>query len=420
MQPSTTPFTPAELDTLRAHGIVLFAQRVIFDAQAPLSEAGIDAIAARCAGPLPAPVRELWRQTAGGRMDYDLRLPMDGNDEVLSWSELFYDGSDGYRDLSGWIAHEAELMHEAAQDDPQPWDGRIHYLPIGGFEDLDRVYVVTDAQHPAYGAVLGWKQGFPPAWRHRLHRDSVAQVAGSLEAAFGALHLEEDPLAPAGDYFSGQALLEYLDDRHSTHGLSLELVDRLVAWYRSARLDWRLALDEGSLAGRPALAHSALRHAVAENDADLVRRLAAAGVPVQAALAGSATALDLALGQGAWAAAHALLDAGAPVPADALENLVDHPVAPELTERLLRLGAQPDAAAMARCVACAAPASARSIGQAMRLPPQTLAAQFEAARAALLAELEGALARVQDGRLSHYLGAPGLIERAEHLRAFEL
>ena len=82
-------FTSEERATLRAHGIVLFAERVIFDAQPPMPASQIAAVQALCAGPLPEALAALWRQTAGGRLDYDLSLPMSGNVESISWSELF-------------------------------------------------------------------------------------------------------------------------------------------------------------------------------------------------------------------------------------------------------------------------------------------------------------------------------------------
>jgi len=411
-------FTDSERATLRGHGIALFAGRVIFDAQPPMPEAQIEAVQAVCAGPLPPGLLALWRETAGGRLDYDLRLRMGGNDEAISWTELFWNGSDGYHDLQGWIDHDLELAQEAAAENGVAWSGRLDYLPFGGFEYLDRIYVIVDPQHPDHGAVLAWKKGLPPAWRHRLHEDSLATVAGSVEGAFAALHLEEDPLAPAGDYFSGQALLEYLDERHTSHGLPLELSDKLVAFYRQALRDWRGALRDGTLAQDTALAHTALRHAAVTDEAALVQALAAADVDLGASLQGSANAIDLAVSHGAWAATHALLDAGAPVPADVLTE-IDLALAPELTARLLAAGATPSAEAMARCVACGAPASARVIGQALQAGGADVLADFEPAQAALLQELEDALAQVRGGKLSHYLGAEGLMRRAEHLRAFE-
>ncbi len=411
-------FTTDERATLRAHGIVLFAQRVIFDAQPPMPQAQIDAVQALCAGPLPPGLLALWRETAGGQLDYDLRLRMGGNDEAISWTELFWNGSSGYHDLQGWIDHELELAQEAADENGVPWAGRLSYLPIGGFEYLDRIYVVVDALHPANGSVLAWKKGLPPAWQHRLHADSMATLADGVERAFAALHLDEDPLAPTGDHFSGQALLEYLDERHESHGLALELSDKLVAFYRRAMRDWRSALQAGTLARDAELAHIALRHAIHTDDAALVRALAAADVALGAPLQGSANAIDLAVGHGAWSAAGALLDAGAPVAADVLDS-IDHALAPELTARLLAAGAQPDADAMAQCVACGAPASARVIGQALQARGEDVPRAFDAARTTLLDDLEGSLAQVREGRLSHYLGAEGLMQRAEHLRAFE-
>ncbi|WP_269759259.1 hypothetical protein [Variovorax sp. E3] len=202
-------FTPDELSTLREHGVVLFASRVIFDAQPPMPQAQIAAVQALCAGPLPGGLLALWETTAGGRLDYDLSLEMSGNREGISWTELFWNGSDGYHDLQGWIDHEQELAEEAAKENGTPWSGKLTHLPIGGFEYTDRVYAVVEpgAEH---GQIVAWKKGLPPAWTHALHEDSVNTIAPDLMAAFAALRLDEDPLAPAGDYFSGQTLLEYL------------------------------------------------------------------------------------------------------------------------------------------------------------------------------------------------------------------
>jgi len=86
-------FSPEEISTLRAHGVVLFADRVIFDAQPPMQAQQLAAVQALCAGPIPEALVALWQETAGGRLDYDLALPMNGNIESVSWSEIFWDGS---------------------------------------------------------------------------------------------------------------------------------------------------------------------------------------------------------------------------------------------------------------------------------------------------------------------------------------
>jgi len=46
-------FADDELALLREHGIVLFAERVIFDAQPPMAVEQIAALQELCAGPLP-------------------------------------------------------------------------------------------------------------------------------------------------------------------------------------------------------------------------------------------------------------------------------------------------------------------------------------------------------------------------------
>lgn len=403
-------FSAHELATLRGHGIVLFADRVIFEAQAPMTAAQIAQVQAACAGPIPSALVALWEHTAGGSLDYDLTLSMSSNEEAISWNELFFNGSKGYRDLQGWIAHEQEIAEST----------RLTLLPFGGFEYLDRVYAVVEpgADH---GQIVAWKQGLPPAWTHRLHEDGIAPIAADLHGAFAALRLNEDPLAPSGDYFSGQALMAYLDDRHEAHGLDVDLMDKLIAFYRRAMADWRTPLTDGSLRHHHALAQVAVRHAIATDDGELVAELAAAGVPFDGPLQGSAIATDVAIGHSAFTAAAALVRAGAPVASDALAN-IDGAIAPELTTELLANGAEPDMEAMVKCVACGAPASARVIGEACAGVGIDVLSAYATDRDAMLAELETSLARVRDPAqaFGHYLGAEGLAERIAHLQSFTL
>jgi len=411
-------FTPDELSTLREHGIVLFAERVIFDAQPPMPQQQIDAVQALCSGPLPEALVALWRETAGGRLDYDLSLEMNGNLEGISWSELFWNGSDGYNDLQGWIEHEQELAQEAAEENGTPWSGKLTHLPFGGFEYTDRIYAVVEPG-AGHGQIVAWKKGLPPAWTHALHEDSVNTVAPDLFGAFAALRLDEDPLAPTSDYFSGQTLLGYLDDRHEEHGLDLDLMDKLVTFYCRAVVDWRTPLAEGTLRHKPQLARVALRHAIATDDAKLVAELAAAGVDFGGPQQGSALATDVAVSHGAFAAAAALVRAGAPVAADALRN-IDGQISPELTSALLDNGAEPSVAAIVKCAACGAPASAHLIAEACAKAGIDVPAAFIAERDAMLLELENSLAKMQGGKYGHYLGQEGLAERIDHLQTFSL
>lgn len=411
-------FADDELSLLREHGIVLFAERVIFDAQPPMTVEQIAAVQELCGGPLPAELVALWQRTAGGRIDYDLHLRINGYEEAVSWAELFWKGSGADHDLQDWIEHEQQNAREAAAARGQQWDGKLTALPFGGFESTDRIYAVVEPGAD-YGHILAWKQGLPEAWAHAMHEDGLTTIAHDLPAAFAMLHLDEDPLEPAGDYFTGQALLEYLDERHQTHGLALELVDKLVAFYRRAVVDWRTPLAAGALAGDGALSRIALRHAVATDDKALVEQLAANGVPLDGPLQGSAPATDLALAHGAHHAAEALARAGAPVSPDALDA-IDSAVSPELVALLLERGARPSATAIAECVACGAPAAARVIADAYRKQHEDLPAAFETVRQAMLADLESSLAEVRTGKRSHYLGAEGLAERVDHLQSFSL
>ena len=230
----TMQFSIEELAQLRAHGIVFFAGRVIFDAQPPISAAQLEEVQLLAGGKIPESLVELWKLTAGGRLDYALSATMHGRDEALSWCELFYKGSDGYRDLMEWIEYERELAEEAAEERQETWSGALAVLPFGGFEYCDRIYIVIDPQADDYGHVLAWKMGLPPAWQGAMHEDGLATIAENLDGAFRALRLDADPLEPTNDYSAGSSFLDYIDDRVECHGLTAALADKAIAFYRSA------------------------------------------------------------------------------------------------------------------------------------------------------------------------------------------
>ncbi len=379
-----------------------------------METADIAAVQAQLAGPLPPPLLELWAQTAGGRLHYDLRLTMDGQEEAISWIELFFNGSDGYRDLQGWIEHERELAMEQAELDEKEWDGKLSYLPFGGFEYCDRIYVTVKAG-AQYGHILAWKQGLPPAWTHALHNDGIATVAPDLAAAFAALRLHQDPLAPTGDYFAGQSLLDYIDERVEQHALASALADKLIDFYRTAIVDWRTPLAQGRLALQPSLASIALSHAIGSDDAALIAQLAAADIALDQPVQGSALATETAMGDQAFSALHALIGAGAPVAPTILNN-IDSAVPADLIQTLLAHGAIPTASAIAQCIACGATDSAQVIALAYAQQHDDLATAYDAAKRSLLAELEPSLSKVRQGKLGHYLGEQGLAARIDHLQ----
>ena len=410
-------FSADEIAQLRAHRIEIFANRVIYDAQPPLSAEKLAVIQGLCGGEIPRDLLALWNVTAGGRLAYDLTVRMDENEEAVSWSELFYEGSGGYRDLIEWIEHERELAQEAHEHRGETWNGKLGVVPIGGFEYCDRIYVVTDPDAADFGRVLAWKQGLPPAWRGNLHQDAVATVAEDLFSAFRELHLETDPLSSPGDYSVSDEFLDYLSERQEDHGMQKELADKLIAFYRCALVDWRTPLADGTLSARPELVRLAIREAIGGDDAELVGRLADAGVVFDGAVSGSHGPTSLALARGAYSAAMALIRAGAPVAEDALDEVHGN-LPPELADELLRAGARPSPNAMANCVAHGAIASAHRIAAAM-LSQGVPAEEYDLAAAALLEGIERDTAKVRAGRLHHYLGLEGLELHANRLREFK-
>ena len=228
--------------------------RLVLDAQPPVDDATLAAVAERFAGPLPEPLIALWRTAFGGRLDYDLRVDLDGWDLPLSFTELFYPGSGGYYDLWGWIDHECGLAEEYQPDR----HGRLTHVPIGGFEYLDRVYLTT-TPGPEHGAVVCWRQGLPPGWELSCD-DRMGKLAGNLAELFSLLRLEQDPWQTQ-EPETGHAMRDAVDeltasgDRHARSA-----ADKLRSLVKAAVLDWRTAVDQGSIGGQRRLRRLALEH----------------------------------------------------------------------------------------------------------------------------------------------------------------
>jgi hypothetical protein len=118
----------------------------------PLSE--VAALHAKCAGPIPRDLLDLWAETAGGSLAYDVpRQPMLGRMEALSFEQLFHPGGEGYSDLQYWVDEEMGAAMERAEASGGTWDGRLDLLPFEGFEYTNRMYVVV-APGANHGHVL--------------------------------------------------------------------------------------------------------------------------------------------------------------------------------------------------------------------------------------------------------------------------
>jgi len=197
---------------LTGTGLAVYEDRVIHSAQPPITSEQLEAIAARCQGPLPQGLINLWSVSFGGRLDYELFAPLKDASTWLSFAELFYPDSGGYRDLWGWIEREVELAEEAAEERGEAFDGLLDYLPFGGFEYLERLYVKT-TPGPDHGKVVAWVQGLPPAWGGMLGgEDAVIPVAKDVPSLFRALSLGVDPFTITdGAADSGLELAEAID-----------------------------------------------------------------------------------------------------------------------------------------------------------------------------------------------------------------
>ncbi|MEV4820671.1 hypothetical protein [Micromonospora sp. NPDC049274] len=335
------PLSDRELRDLREAGIALFAGRVILNAQPPVDDATLAAVAERCAGPLPDPLVALWRTAFGGRLDYDLRADLDGQDVPLSFTELFYPDSDDYQDLWGWIGHEIDLADE---HEPQ-WSGRLGHLPIGGFEYLDRVYVNTVAGQD-HGAVVCWRHGLPAGWELRTG-DRSGWLADDLHTLFGQLMLERDPWnVPEG---TGAEMRDAVDELTNSADAHLRTaaakVRRLV---RQTVLDWRSALDEGTLPRQRRLRRLAMDRAVTDDDVALLARLVSLGCDPAEEISNGLTPLDLALMLQSSDATRWLLQHDVPV--DNALQVGAHAVDLELARNLIDRGASVNECAVIRAV----------------------------------------------------------------------
>lgn len=321
----TAPLTGDDLRIAGAAGIAVFENRLILDAQPPIDDDTLRAVAARCTGTLPPGLVTLWRTTFGGRIDY---RPGD----QLSFTELFYPDSDGYQDLWGWIDHEAETSGT----------DRLRFLPFGGFEYLDRLYVDT-APGPEHGAVVYWQQGLPPGWE-LIEDDRAGAFAAGVPELFRRLALEDDPWGDEGAG-TGSELRDAVDELAEEEP---DVAAKLRDLVRATVLDWRAALTGGTVAADPRLRRLAIDRVAAAGDTATLERLAAAGCDLAEPVRSDLTAIDIALLGGHLDTVERLL--GRDVPVVNTLRAGAHAAGPDLARRLIDRGAVVTADAVDRAL----------------------------------------------------------------------
>lgn len=394
-----------------AHDVAIFEDRLILEARPPITDAEIAAVEARCEGPIPPGLLALWRLSFGGRLDYSLSVTFGDFVHPCSFTELFYPGSDGYDDLWGWIEREADMAEEAAAERGEAWSGKLPYLPFGGFEYLERLYVCTQPG-PDYGSVTVYAQGLPPAWTLRLHESSVARIADDVPALFRMLDLEKDPATTGPkDYSAGQEMWQAVEDIARTDPAEGQ---RLTALVRAAVVDWRAALDAGQLVLAPRARRLALETAASTGDLLLFQKLVATGCDLNEAFGGGGNALDHALVHGQIAAARWLLAEGVDV-ANAATNGVSQTPSDLLADFLAR-GATPSG------VAAATAARADRMDNAVLIADALAKSDPEGVRALIVTlarwadDSETSASRIEAGTLGSNQDAADYREEARRLR----
>jgi hypothetical protein len=410
------PFTDDEIAILQAHGIALFANRVIFDAQPPIDPAVLAHVESFCAGPIPPELLALWNVTAGGSLSYELTMTLSDQTDAIGFTELFYSGSSAYNTLEGWLERQLTFEEELCNEKKIPFSGKISFLPFGGREYYGRMYINLSPDEGC-GEVVAWAMEYLPAWKHRFHEDHACTVSTSLLGTFDALYLAIDPRAITYEDAAGLALVYYIHNRRDEHQLDLQLADRLLDHYvESSLLEWQSFLADGTLRSQPERLHAALLQAMHHDDAGAIRSLAALGETFDQPLPGSFEPMVVALGFGAFAVVTALIELGAPVDKYAFSK-VRHPLPLSVAEALIAGGAYVTGEAAVHILECHAPETALYIAQSI-FPGEPIVCKIELeyAKAAAIAQLRTMLenARTYGGR------ADGLEERIRRIENFTI
>jgi len=408
-------FTLEEQATLRQHGLAVYRDKIITEAQPPITDAQIAEVEAKLTKPIPEELLALWRTSFGGSLDYVLDASFGEHRYSASFRELFYPDSDHYHDLFGWIEHELELSNENEEDDRErrPEIVRLPVLPFGGFEYLERLYVsLHDGQE---GQVVLWAQGLPPAWKMRLTEDAVATIAKNVDELFDQLSLDEDPSSEdASEYCTGTEMLEAVDELRKE---APKLAAKLEALIEKSVFDWRSHVSGSAYEGTPTQQRAlslALKTAVDHDDPSWLERLSERGYPLDQAISGTSTVLALAASQGAGKMLDALLACGKPLgdaPIIFAKNLTLERVA-----RLIERGIAFDVDAVVNVAASGAHDAALRIVKDARHH-----GDWDDLKSQLKDEAQQATESARDvdsGKLSSYLTADEYRVQAERLRAF--
>ena len=400
----------------RDAGIAVFEDRIIYEAQPEVTSTEIKRIEAQLRGPIPPDLRALWTLCYGGQINYDLDVAFGEHIHPFSFSELFFPDSGSYYDLNGWIAVELELLSKSRKGWMAWSRPRLEFLPIGGFEYLDRLYVRVGKKD--YGAVYAYSEGIPPAWSLSLHENSFARVADSVRDLFRQLHLKEDPESIEEDqYRTGLEMLGAIDDAVQEGHLTADSAGTLKTVMRRAICDWRSTLESGDLDKDPMLCRLALGQVAKTGDIELLEELEGRGVNVNQPLFGSGSLLDHALIQGQIELVVALLDRGLPVGEQTMQCMPDDADL-RLVKRLLKAGAKPNDHAVYSAIRSGNTEIAEQLaGILFADNPATSLALVDRCESGI-ASCETTAARIENRQMGSNRSPDDYREEAERLRKF--
>lgn len=333
-------FTSEELEELKRHKIVIFADRVIFNARPPMTQSEMRAISAQCLSEIPEPLIELWSLTAGGEVNYDLTCTMDGYEEGISFTELFFNGSNSYRDLQGWIDYEKEMLYEdeCSEDSELKFeDLKLDLLPIGGYDYSNRIYVDLRPGEK-YGRIGVMKLRYPPGCDDLMTEDGSCFIGKDLYEAFGQLYLRDDPFNPAEEYSGGHEFFAYIDSKIE-EGLNRELADKIKLFFAEAKPNWKSALENGTIADNAFLARVATYYAIQSEDSNLLIQLRKAGVTFDKPLSSKRMPVEVALAAQKLESVKTLLENDA-IFSDRVFYSYSYPIPTSLMKLIIEKGAK--------------------------------------------------------------------------------